>query len=239
MKQKYSIAVCEDEAPVCRMICRLCGEILEKKQIPYSITPYFSGEELDAALEVDGEKFNLLILDILLDGISGLDLAKKLRARKNWVGIVFLTGHERYWQEGYWLKAANYLLKPLKKEELETVLLEEWELHLRPRDLVLKWKDRVLRFPLESIQYLETGGNHRVQIVLADRVENLHLTLTEAEKSLPPGQFVRCHNSYLINLAHVKRMDGSSIHMDNGKKIPVGRVYYKNCSDAYINWLNQ
>ena len=235
----YSIAVCEDDAPVRRMVCRLCGEILEKEKIPYSVMPYASGEELDAALEADGGRFNLLILDIVLDGISGIDLAKKLRARKNRIGIVFLTGYECYWQEGYRVRAARYLLKPVEKEELKTVLLEEWDLNLRPRELVLKRKNGILRLPLDSIQYLEAGGNHRVRIVLADREEDLYLTLAEAEKALSPVQFIRCHNSYLVNLAHVERIDGSGIRMDNGKNVPVGRTFQKSCTEACINWMNR
>lgn len=237
--QLYSIAVCEDEDAVRKEICRMCGEILDEAGIRHEITPFSAAEELERAMNAEKRAFQLLILDVKLEGMSGIEFARKLRRQRERVGILFLTGYECFWKEALRARPIQYLLKPLKREELKEVLLEEWDFNHRPQTVVFQGGGRVLKLRLEAILYVESCGNHRIQICMTDRTEDFFMTLVEAERVLSSGSFRRCHNSYLVNMEHVEKLTPTALCMDNGAKLPVGRSSYKKFVEAYIPWANR
>lgn len=235
----YCLAVCEDEQVIREETSRLCGEILENAQIPYEITPFSDAEELGRFLEERGEIFDVLILDIELGSKSGMEFAKELRRKKDRVSIIFLTGYEKYLREGYSVQPVHFLLKPVKKGELEEALLTDWELNHRSRAVLLQKGSRSLNLPLASVFWAETGGNHNVRIVLENGEAEFPILLSELEILLPAEQFVRCHNSYLVSLAHVREFKKSTLYLDNGRELPVGRKYYKRFQEAFISYITQ
>lgn len=235
----YRLAVCEDDPLLQEEICRHCKELLEEAGIPHDITVFFSAEELEDLLEQEGEVFDILLLDIKLKKKSGMELAKDLRARNDRVSIIFLTGYEEYLREGYEVQPVHFLLKPFQPEQLKEALWTDWKLNHKPRTVTLQRGARSLRISLESILYAESGGNHSLRIILQEGKEDFSMTLTELESLLPPGQFIRCHNSYLVSLEHMREFGRTSVCLDNRQKIPIGRRYYKDCQEAFVSYMNR
>ena len=235
----YCVAVCENDKMVREEVCRLCDRILEESQISHGIIPFSDAEELERFLEVKGQIFDVLLLDIELGNKTGLELAKELRAKKDRVSIIFLTGHEEYLRDGYSVQPVHFLLKPLKKAELAEALRTDWELNHRPKNVFLQKGSRSLNLPLNSILWAETSGNHNIRILLEDREEEFPISLSELEGLLPSGQFIRCHNSYVVSMEHVREFKKSILYMDNGSELPVGRKYYKRFQEAFVSYINQ
>ena len=235
----YSLAVCEDDRLIRDSVIRLCGEILEESNIPNVITPFSSAEELECFLEKNGERFDVLILDIQMGGKTGLEFAKELRERENRVSIIFMTGYTDYLEEGYRFQPVHFLLKPLKKERLKEALLVDWKLHHRQKTVTLHKGSRILKLRLAAVVYAEANGNHGVRFLMDGREEEFPVGLSELEHLLPQDQFVRCHNSYLVNLERVSEFSKSCFCMDNGQSLPVGRKYYRQCQDAFVAYVNQ
>ena len=186
-----------------------------------------------------GQVFDVLLLDIELGRKSGMELAKELRIKKDRVSIIFLTGHEKYLREGYSVQPVQFLLKPLKREELAEALHTDWELNHRPKTVLLQKGSRSLSLPLSSVCWAETSGNHNIRIIFEDRDEEFPMSLSELEILLPSGQFIRCHNSYIVSLKHVREFKKSTLYMDNGIELPVGRKYYKSVQEAFVSFINQ
>lgn len=103
----YCLAVCEDDLLVRKEICRYCDKILEGEGIAHQIIEYPSAEELEKAIEIDGQAFHLLILDIRLEGKSGMELAQELRNRNDETSILFITGYDEYMEQGYEVQAED------------------------------------------------------------------------------------------------------------------------------------
>lgn len=112
----YTVAVCEDQKDTREEAAALCGEVLTDLEIEHRIAAFSSAEDLETQL-LSGERFDLLCLDILMDGESGMEFAKKLRMTDDRTSILFLTGSSEYLKDGYEVRPIQYLLKPVKREE--------------------------------------------------------------------------------------------------------------------------
>lgn len=235
----YRLAICEDDPVMRDALDKLCREILAEMDLEYEIAAFSSAEELDAAVHSENvDPFALLLLDIQLDGMSGMELARELRRRDDWVGVVFITNCEDYLREGYAVQPIQYLLKPVSREALAKAIQTDWKRNHRSKTILLRAGGKVTRLPAADVRYLESL-NHSVILHLRDGERTFSLSLTETERLLPPGLFVRCHNSFLVNLEHIEAISRTEIALRDGTRVPVGRRYYKDFQSAFIQYINQ
>ena len=238
--QEYRLAICEDDAVLRKGICGLCGQILDELGIAHQIQSFPDGESLEEYLDQKGQVFDLLILDIQMREKSGMELAKELRCKKDRVSIIFLSGNEQYLRDGYQVQPIHFLLKPLEREELRAALLTDWEQNHRSRTVVLEKGARRIIVNLEQLVFAETNGNHGVRLYLDGRdLKDFPIGISELERKLPADSFIRCHNSYLVNLAHVREMKNAAFLMDDGISLPIGRKYSQQCRDSFIIHINR
>ncbi|WP_270507668.1 LytR/AlgR family response regulator transcription factor, partial [Paraclostridium sordellii] len=114
------IGICEDEKEIQDLIETYLHSILKSVNIDYEIKKYNLGEEL---LESNLKEIDILLLDIQMGQINGMDTARKIRELDNKMEIIFITSLIDYVQEGYEVRAYRYLLKPIEEEELKKHVL--------------------------------------------------------------------------------------------------------------------
>lgn len=169
-----------------------------------------------------GQGFDVLLLDIEMGEMNGVELAKKVRQADETVQVVFITGFPDFIAEGYEVSALHYLMKPVSEEKLHSVLdkavanLAKAEkrlrvIHDRQTDLV----------PLSRILYVEAQKQY-VLVHTANEVYRMKATLAETEKALDE-YFFKCQRSFLINLRHVARIKTDSVVLKNGEEVPISR----------------
>ena len=117
---QITIALCDDDSEQIKNLRRLIGEWAESKPFAVNVAGYESGEQF--LFEYPDNPCSLLLLDIEMSGINGMELAKKLRSSGNRLPIIFITGYSDYIGEGYDVEALHYLLKPVEKDRLFAVL---------------------------------------------------------------------------------------------------------------------
>ena len=233
----YRVAVCESELKQREELCALCGECLTRLETEHEIVPFPAAEELEDAL-AGGAQFDLLCLDTALPGKSGMKLVRDVRRWDEQVSILLISGSTDYLLEGYAVRPIQHLLKPVKREELENVLRTDLRLHHTPRTVRLKARGATVLLPVAEIRYVESR-DHAVQVYLTGSERSLPLSLSEIEKLLPRGQFCRCHNSFLVNLACVAELSRREIVLSDGTAVPVGRSYCKETQDRLARFLNR
>lgn len=240
---QYRMAVCEDDETVREGICGFCDRILTEEQIPHQIAAFSSAEELEACLAEnrgsDEPAFHLLILDILMGEKTGMELAMELREEDDATGIIFITGCEEYMGMGYDVQAIQFLVKPLNWEKLKKALLNDWRKKGRQDLLLIKKGRQSLQLPLSGILYAEADGNHGIRIILKEGEEGFPVSLSELEEMASGGPLIRCHNSYLVNMNQVRRLDRQNFILQNGKKIPISRKYLKVCQEKLVSSINR
>ena len=233
----YRLAVCEDEPAERRQLQALCSRMLSRREIPHTLTAFASAGALAEELERDPAAFDLILLDIRMEGMTGMELAHVLHDRHMPVRVLFVTCCPDYALEGHQVHPVHYLLKPVEPAALDEVLYQDWEAHCGARSVMFRQGSRAVLLPLEEISHIESD-NRSVRVHTAGEVHTFSLSLAEAERLVPPGRFCRCHKSYLVNLDQVREVGRASVTLRDGTCLPVGRRYYREFQSTLIRRLN-
>lgn len=232
----YRIAICDDDRNMLNEMAQMCEDILSQKDIAHEIREFKSSEDLFNSI-CAGEGYDLLILDIQMDGMSGMELAHKLRDTNNRVSIIFVTACDSYLLEGYEVQPIYFLLKPVDKQRLETALTLDLSLNHSPKSFAMRIGGKNINLVLSEIIYIESY-NHQLIIHMTSAEQSVYTSLTAMEQQLPTGAFSRCHNSYLVRLEHVSEISRSEVTLRNGVKLPIGRQYFKTFQQDFISYMN-
>ena len=231
----YRVAICEDEDAQRTQLAELLRAQLQELVPEHTVQAFASSQALAEALAL-GEKFDLLILDILMPELTGMELARQVRAYDEQVSIIFLTGSEQYLKEGYAVRPLQYLFKPVDVCELREALATDLRLHHQPRALTLCAGGRTVAIPVAEILYLESR-NHALIVRMASGEQTFRMSLTEAERLLPQEQFCRCHNSFLVNLAQIVEIDRRELTLKGGLRVPVSKGCRDQLRRRFVDFL--
>lgn len=116
------IAICDDESIDRRQVADLTNEIIKVEGLAYSLSSYESATALLAAIQ-GGTQFHILLLDVMMDGLDGMEFAAALRKLGDNTAIIFISSNREMALRGYEVSAARYLAKPLQRTQLQEALL--------------------------------------------------------------------------------------------------------------------
>lgn len=228
------VALCDDEETVQEYLGRLLEEWKERQNDQLQIEYFESAESFLFQYEED-KRWQLLILDIEMGKMNGVELAKKVREHNKEVQILFVTGYMDYISDGYEVEALHYLLKPVTKEKLFSVLDRARErMKKSEKALFLQGSDETVRIPYYEIRYVEVQHNY-VTIHAAEDY-TVKKTLSELEEELGDG-FFRTGRSFLVNLKCVKRITKKEVSLKDGMVIPLSRGMYEKINRAMIRYF--
>lgn len=231
----YQIAICDDESIICKLLEGLVKEWAKEKAIRVKIEIFSSSESFLFAYEED-KGFDILLLDIEMPGMNGVDLAQIIREENKSIQIIFITGYMDYIAQGYDVEALNYLLKPVNEEKLFEVLNKAMErISVGEKILYIESAGEMVQLPLHSILYAEVDRNY-LTIHTWDGEYTRKQTLTDLEEELDE-RFFRAGRSFLVNLMHIKRTSRTEVELKNGDIIPLSRGRYEAINQAIINYF--
>ncbi|MCI9100459.1 MAG: response regulator transcription factor [Lachnospiraceae bacterium] len=221
------IAVVDDEKVIREDIC----ELIEKQRPESSVEAFSTGEELLAS---EG-RFDIVFLDIQMDGMNGIEAARSLRKRQEETVLIFITGIKEYVFDALDLYAFQYLLKPLNEKKFVEVLdraVKEAGRKKEKRGLFIKARN--LTLDQTDILYIESRGK-KVEIHTARDKESIEIyaSMEELEGQLGEG-FYRCHRAYIVNMAHITEYGSDSILLTNGDKVYLAKKKYGEFVKAYM-----
>ena len=221
------IAVVDDEKVIREDIC----ELIEKQRPESNVEAFSTGEELLAS---EG-RFDIVFLDIQMDGMNGIEAARSLRKRQEETVLIFITGIKEYVFDALDLYAFQYLLKPLNEKKFVEVLdraVKEAGRKKEKRGLFIKARN--LTLDQTDILYIESRGK-KVGIHTARDKESIEIyaSMEELEGQLGEG-FYRCHRAYIVNMAHITEYGSDSILLTNGDKVYLAKKKYGEFVKAYM-----
>lgn len=237
VSRMYRVAVCEGEKNLREDLCAQCAAILSGLQMEHTVTPYSSAEELEAAFSA-GAEFSLLCLDILMDGKTGMKLAQELRERDDRTSILFITGSTDFLKDGYSVRPIQYLLKPVSREDLEQAIKTDLRLYHQPRTVTFRVAGRTFVLPAEDILCAESR-DHGSVLHTTHGEQFILCPLSQMQEYLPKDRFCRCHNSFIVNLFHIRRVSSRTIYLTDGRDLSIGRRYMEQFQDQFVRYLNQ
>ena len=234
---KLNIAICDDEQNQIEYIKGIVSE-WAKSEGHISVFSEFPSAEAFLFDYAENRNYDILLLDIEMAKMNGIDLAKKVREGNNRVQIVFITGYPDFMSEGFEVAALHYLMKPVKREKLFSVLDRAVEnLGHKEESLVLETENGVLRVNFSEIMLAEAKG-HDTVLTLTNGKETAKIGINDLEKKLD-ASFVRSHRSYLVGLRHITRITKTDVILDNGDLIPLSRRMYAEVNQKFIGFYKR
>lgn len=230
------IILCDADIIYREKLKQMISHILfDKEEVSFEC--YEDGYELVQILE-RGEHIwaDLIFMDIALPKLDGMKTARILRRNNVDASIIFVTEREDMVYQGYEVRAFAYLLKSQVEEKLENTMrfyLEEQAKNSKQYLLVKKHK-RKERIPLKAIKYL-VSDKRKIHAVLEPPYEStdFYMRMSEAEECLRGVGFLRCHQSYLVNVHQILYRDGNNLALAGNVKIPVSRGYRKKVNQRF------
>lgn len=229
-----NIVICENDKNDQEFVKAKVVEILDDLDIEYEIKVYNSGDDL---LEGYDKYTDIILLDIQMDGLDGMETARKIREFDDNVEIIFITSFVEYALEGYEVNAYRYLLKPVKDENLRTSLINCLnDRNFVKRSIVIKEGDTRIKISLKDIMYIEVQGNDITVHTLKDTYRTKG-TMSNFETEINSNMFVRCHKSYLVNLEYIKSIKRYTSILVNDEEVPLSRNKYKEIKDRFFEMI--
>lgn len=226
------IAICDDEAVIRGQL----QHYIKKNVTDSRIEIYATGEELLAA----NRNFDLVFLDIQMEGLSGMEAARSLRANNKDTIIIFVTGSKEYVFEAFDVSAFHYLLKPLAEEKLDEILKRALEEVSRrkiqdKKQLLIQTRSRNYSLDQSTIFYLESRGK-KVEIHTPGETIEVYASISKLEEQMG-SSFYRCHRGYLVNLAYIAEYRTDRIRLSNGDEVYLAREKYQSFVKTYMRYL--
>lgn len=230
-----SIAVCDDNETDLQYITGMVNAWAMQERIPVSVRTFPSAEAFLFHYSEDKD-YDILLLDVEMGKLNGIDLAKQIRVQNNRVQIVFITGYPDFIAEGYEVSALHYLMKPVKPEKLEGVLSRAADLSREERPFLLVSSEReTIRVFFDDIYYAESQG-HYMLIHTQQTQYRVRMTVSGLLEKLDEG-FYRCSRSFVVSLRHICRITKSEVFLENQVSLPLGRGQYDEINKAMIHYL--
>lgn len=231
---KFRIAVCDDLDQDIRYVSAAVRKWAEKRNVSAEIETFPSAESF-LFRYAEQKAFDILLLDIEMSSMSGIELAKRIRQNDDAVQIVFITGYSDYIAEGYEVSALHYLMKPISVDKLREVLdRAALKIQKNEKAIFLSLSGEMVRIPVYEIRYLEVRQNYVT--VHAKGEYTVKKTLSEFEGELD-DRFYRMGRSYIVNLSYINRITRNSVFLSDGSVLPLPRGQYEPLNRAFIMHL--
>lgn len=228
------IAICDDSMIDCEMIEHLLKHYFENKSVKAQLTVYSSGQELVYDVE-EGREYEVVFLDIYMGELLGIDAARSLRQLGYRGKIIFLTASAEYAVESYDVQAEGYLLKPHSYDKLCTVM-DRILAQLHENALPVRVRNQVVKLPLQEIMYIESNNNRCTLHSSDGSCYTIYRKLSELSDELSDGRFLRCHQSFLVNMNYIKEAKENFI-LQNGETVLIRRRSAAQIKKQYMDYL--
>lgn len=230
----YKIAVVEDEPHSRAQLCAYLEQLQREQGVRFLVQTYEDGARFLDAYNADCD---VILMDIEMPHMNGMKTARELRKIDEDVCLIFVTRMVQYAVDGYEVRALDFVVKPVRYENFSMKIKKalEWRDQLYKKDISLHTAEGIVRLQLRDVYYIEVYNHtliyHTRRGDFAERGK-----ISEQERLLAAHHFVRCNNSYLVNLFHVEAVSGS-IATVAGRDVPIGRTKRRIFMDSFNRFL--
>lgn len=230
------IAIVEDQRVEQERLTRYIKTFCQQAGLPVEVTCFNDGLDITSDYKA---QFDVIYLDVEMEIMDGMTTAKKIRQKDKEVLLVFVTNHSQVAIQGYSVEAIDFLLKPLSnfvfEEHFKKILRKLPTPEEDQQFLYIKNKASTFKIAQKDILYIESEGHH-LHIHTKNETITTSNTLKNMESLLDSSTFFRSNSGYIVNLAHVEKIEGNISYV-GGQALQISRPRKKDFMTALTNYV--
>lgn len=224
-----NVCLCDNDNNILNYYSKKLVKLLNKNYFSFKLETFICGESLIFELEDNPNKFDIIIIDIVMKGIDGIETSKILRNYGYEGIIIFLAESKKFAFDSFKVEPLNYILKNDKNNRFENIFLKATEeVYKKSTKNIItfsKLQNKIIN--LDTIMYIETLNKKVLFHKLYGEVEEVNCKFKDIEKKVEEHGLFRCHKSYIVNMNYVKSFNKLKCKLHNNIEIPIGRKYSK------------
>ena len=234
-----NICLCDDEKNILNYYSEKINEIAKLNNKLIKIEMFESGESLLFELEENPNRFDIIIIDIIMKNVNGIDTTKILRNYGYQGIIIFLTSSSEFALDAFEVEPLNYIMKNEDQENkfkeifLKAIRQVEYDIS---KKIVIHNKQKNIIVKLDNIIYIESINKKIIIYRLYEEPEEVYYRLNEILKKIEPFGFIRCHKSYIVNTNYIVSFNKLHCILKNNIIIPIGRKYSNEFKNKFIKY---
>lgn len=229
------IGICDDDEQFTIQLERYVMTHARKKGISVETQIFLSSDKLFSGIDEDG-LFDILFLDIELDGETGIDVGHKLRSdlKNEIMQIVFISANDEYALQLFNIRPMNFLVKPITYDKVAFIMDEYNRLFpTSNRYFTYNIRKKKCRMNYKCILYFQSQGK-KIQMVTQDGTEEFYGKLSDVVSQLDEEAFCVVHKSFVVNLHYVIQHKSDSVVMANKVEIPISHSMKQNVKEKLM-----
>lgn len=225
--------LCDDELKIQKEILDKIKKICPDAQVETCS----SGAELLRKLEAKENACEVILLDIDMPAMTGMEVAERLKCLSKNPLLVFVTNHDELVYESFQYHPFGFIRKQFLEQELGKVLIDcQRELAQKARHFNFRTAEGEVCLPLSELLYFESIGNY-VKIYTDTEEYRVRSTLAAMENTLSTQGFLRLHKGFLVNQTAIRLFGTENVELMNGRILPVGKVYGESAKQQFMRYL--
>lgn len=235
-----NIAICDDDLQFCNKLEGILAEIEKHEEIKMCIDIYQSGDALIREIELETVCYDMIFLDIKMEGMDGLETAKRIRKKDEIVVLVYVTGYNNYAIEAYEVQPFRFLVKPIEEETICKCFMKAYEKIIAGNFYFqYQFKKSYYKILVNDIMYFESE-KRVVKIYLKDgTIKKFYEKLNNIERRMKQEKvdFYRLHKSLLVNARYIVRKAYDHVELINGILLDISEDRRKELGALYVKLI--
>lgn len=231
-----NICLCDDDKDILNYYCTIINKICVLNNRIINLEIFESGEGLLFEIEENIQKFDIIIIDIFMKKLNGIETAKMLRTYGYTGILIFLTSSDEFALEAFGVESLNYIIKDENQiKRFESVFLKAvMQIEDKKNNKIIVYSNKQRKIlDLDNIEYMESVTKKINIYYSTKKIEKINYTLNEILEQTNKYGFIRCHKSYIVNINYILSFNKMQCVLKNDIIIPIGRKYYNSFKEEF------
>lgn len=241
-RNMIKVAIC-DEIPFAEELKKIILSFYNEKDIKIDVDIFCSYKEF-IKLHLDMIRYQIVFMDINMDGYNGIETALKFRMISETAILIFVTAFIEYALEGYKAEALRYILKNdlnFEKAVYESLEAASRKLNSAMEMVAIPFKTGIKKFSADKVVYIESALHNLNFYILEDEIKKYVMrgTMADSEQYVNSKKMLQIHQSYRVNLDYCDRIVYNKLILNNGLELPVSKRYSKEARNCFYNYKGE